>query len=598
MVTHKEIRKKFLEFFEKRGHKVIPSASLVPENDPSVLFTTAGMQPLVPYLLGEKHPEGKRLTNLQKVLRTKDIDEVGDVAHLTFFEMMGNWSLGGPDAENSDKGGYWKEEAIKWSYELLTSKEEGFGLDPSRLYITCFEGNDNASKDNVSASLWQKVGIPESRIYFLGIESNWWGAGDNGPSGPDSEMFYDLTLEGLGDLSKEEFIKADKEGKVVEIWNDVFMEYEKKDGKVIGKLSQQNVDTGAGLERFATVLQKKDNVYETDLFVAIMDKIEELAPKTDLKSMRIIADHIRSSVFLIGDGVEPSNTDRGYILRRLIRRAVRNAELLGMSGGALVEVARVVINDYGVLYKNLYEKGEQIQETIKKEEEKFRQTLERGLKQLEKLGQNISGKDAFDLYQSYGFPIEMTTEIAGGNGGSVDLKSFEEEFKKHSELSSSASVGKFKGGLSGTGEMEVKYHTATHLLNAALREVLGDVVEQKGSNITEERLRFDFSYPDKLTDEQKQKVEDLVNQKISEAIPVTFEEVSLEEARKMGAQGVFGEKYGEKVNVYKIGQGNKVFSLEICGGPHAKGTGELGKFKITKEESSSQGVRRIKAVLE
>jgi alanyl-tRNA synthetase len=597
MITHREIREKFLNFFEKRGHKIIPSASLVPENDPSVLFTTAGMQPLVPYLLGESHPEGNRLANIQKSIRTKDIEEVGDGVHLTFFEMMGNWSL----------GDYFKDDAIKWSYELLTSKEEGFGLNPDRLYITCFEGNRDASKDVESAKIWQSVGIPESRIFFMPAENNWWSPGDNGPSGPDTEIFYDLAPKGPDLDTKEDFIKADKVGRVVEIWNNVFMEFEKKEGKVVGNLSQQNVDTGAGLDRFAVVLQGKDNVYETDLFTEIMDKIEELAPHENKRSQRIIADHIRSAVFMIGDGVLPSNTDRGYILRRLLRRAVKNADLLGMSGGALVEIAHVVINDYGNLYKNLYESGKQIKEEIKKEEEKFRKTLEKGLKELEKLGNNVSGKDAFDLYQTYGFPIEMTEEIVKEKGGEVDLNSFNEELKKHSELSSTASAGKFKGGLAGEGVMETKYHTATHLLLASLQKVLGTDVEQRGSNITAERLRFDFSWPEKLTDDQRQQVEDLVNQKIEENLPVSFQEVTLDEAKKMGAHGIFDEKYGDKVKVYKIGPplpegfgeaSEKVFSLEICGGPHVTNTGDLGEFKIKKEESSSSGIRRIKAVLE
>jgi alanyl-tRNA synthetase len=587
-MTHSEIRKRFLDFFEQRGHKIIPSASLVPENDPSALFISAGMQPLVPYLLGQSHPDGKRLANVQKSLRTIDIDSVGDNRHLTFFQMLGNWSL----------GDYFKEDAIKWSYELLTSKSEGFGLDPSRLYITCFEGDQNAPKDEVSAKAWQKTGIPEHRIYFLGVEDNWWSVGENGPSGPDSEMFYDLTPDGLGDLSKEEFIDASDDGRVVEIWNDVFMEYQKKDGKVVGKLSQQNVDTGAGLERLAIVLQGKDNIYETDLFVKVMEKITELSNKEDLKGKRIIADHIRASVFLISDGVMPSNTDQGYILRRLIRRAVRQADLLEISEGGLIEIAGVVISEYGDVYGNLFEEEKKIKTEIQKESEKFRKTLRKGLKELSKLSGDISGKQAFDLYQTYGFPVEMTKEIIAEQGASVDSDGFKEELKKHSELSSTASAGKFKGGLSGHGEMETKYHTATHLLLASLREVLGGGVGQKGSNITEERMRFDFNYGEKLTDEEKQKIEDLVNQKIQEDLAVSWTEMSLDEAREVGAEGAFGEKYGERVKVYQIGQGDNVFSKEICGGPHVEQTGVLGKFRIVKEESSSQGVRRIKAVLE
>jgi len=583
-----DIRQKFLEFFAGREHTIIPSASLVPENDPSVLFTTAGMQPLVPYLLGEKHPEGKRLVNVQKCVRTTDIDEVGDNTHLTFFEMLGNWSL----------GDYFKEDAIKWSYELLTDKERGFGLDPKKLYITCFEGNDDAPRDEESAEIWKSIGIPESRIYFLGAEDNWWSPGENGPCGPDSEMFYDLTPEGLGEMSFEEFKKADDEGKIVEIWNDVFMEYEKKDGKVVGKLESKNVDTGAGLERLATVLQGKGNVYETDLFTPIIDEIKEESQSYIEESGKIIADHIRASVFMIGDGVRPSNKDAGYILRRLIRRAVRHADKIEMNKDALIGVAGIVINEYGDHYENLFEKGEEIKHTIAEEEKKFRETLSRGMKEFEKIEGDVSAKDAFDLYQSYGFPLEVTNDMAKEKGKKVDVEGFEKEFEKHQEVSRTASVGKFKGGLGDTSEMSLKYHTATHLLNVALRKVLGDHVEQKGSNITPERLRFDFSHPEKMTDEEKQKVENWINEIIEGDLPVSFEEVSLDEAKEMGATGVFGEKYGERVKVYKIGEADNIVSMEICGGPHVKRTGVLGKFKITKEESSSAGVRRIKAVLE
>jgi alanyl-tRNA synthetase len=597
-MNHEEIRKRFLGFFEKRGHSVIPSASLVPENDPSVLFTTAGMQPLVPYLLGQTHPAGKRLVNIQKCLRTGDIDEVGDSTHLTFFEMMGNWSL----------GDYFKEDAIKWSYELLTNKEEGFGLDPQRLYVTCFEGNENAPKDEESYKVWSEIfkanGVTGERIYFRPAEKNWWSAGENGPCGPDTEMFYDLTGTLNKGMTLEEYLKADDEQKIVEIWNDVFMEYLSKDGKVVGKLDNKNVDTGSGLERVSAVLQGKTNVFETDLFSGIIDRIKSLSPGEDsdknLKSRRIIADHIRSSVFLISDGVIPSNTEQGYILRRLIRRAVRNADLIGMTEGALGEVAEMVVNEYGGIYKNIFDLREKIREEIEKEEDKFRQTLVKGLKQLEKLGSNINGKDAFDLYQTYGFPVEMTKEILKEKGITFNQNDFDEELKKHSELSATSSAGKFKGGLAGTGEMEIKYHTATHLLNASLRKILGTTVEQKGSNITAERLRYDFSHPQKMTDEEIKKVEDLVNEKIKEELPVSFVEVSLEEARNMGALGVFGDKYGEKVKVYKIGpdKNGEFFSMEICGGPHVENTKGMGNFKITKEEASSAGIRRIKAILE
>lgn len=589
VMQSKEIREKFLKFFESRGHAIVPSASLVPENDPSVLFNTAGMQPLVPYLMGQEHPKGDRLASAQKCIRTQDIEEVGDNTHDTFFEMLGNWSL----------GDYFKEDAIKWSYEFLTSKEEGLGLDPSRLYVTVFEGDENAPRDDESLKIWESVGIPKNRIYFLGADSNWWSPGDNGPCGPDSEMFYDLTKEGLGDLSKEEYLKADEAQQIVEVWNDVFMEYEKKDGKIIGKLGQKNVDTGAGLERLAMVMQKTDNVFDTDLFADSMDKISSEAGKFDLRSARILADHIRTSVFMIADGVVPSNTDRGYILRRLLRRAVRYSDLLELSKGALVEIVEVVLNKYENVYSDLREQEEFIKSEVASEEEKFRSTLERGLKEFEKISDNnISGEDAFRLFSTYGFPIEVTVEMAQEKGITVDAKEFELEFKKHQELSRSGSEKKFKGGLADTSEMSTKYHTATHLLQQALREVLGDHVSQKGSNITSERLRFDFTHAVKMTDEEKKKVEDLVNEKINASLVVSYEDLPIEKAQDSGALGVFGEKYGDTVRVYKIGSEDTAFSLEICGGPHVENTSTLGHFKIKKEEASSAGIRRIKAVLE
>lgn len=568
---------------------MIPSASLVPVDDPSVLFITAGMQPLVPYLLGEKHPAGVRIADVQKCVRTQDIEEVGDKTHDTFFEMLGNWSL----------GDYFKKEAITWSYEFLTSKDEGLGLDPSRLYITVFEGDENAPRDTESAEIWESLGIPKERIYFLGSDSNWWSAGDNGPSGPDSEMFYDITEGGLGDLSRGEFLAADDKQEVVEIWNDVFMEYEKKDGKVIGKLNQKNVDTGAGLERLAMVMQKTDNVFETDLFKGLMDKINEVAPKGDEKAKRIVADHIRTSVFIIGDGVVPSNTDRGYVVRRLIRRAVRYGDMLGVTSDVFAELVDIVIDKYKNVYTNLSEQGEGIKKEIADEEVKFRKTLEKGIKELAKIeGDSISAKQAFDLYQTYGFPVEMTEELAQDKGVSVDVEGFKEEFKAHQALSRAGAEKKFKGGMAGHSDKEVQYHTATHLLHQALRTVLGNHVLQKGSNITPDRLRFDFSHGEKMTNEQKEAVEKLVNEKIQEALPVTWQEMTVDEARKQGAIGIFDENYSDKVKIYQVGSDEGVFSLEFCGGPHVENTSELGHFKIKKEQASSAGVRRIKAILE
>jgi alanyl-tRNA synthetase len=576
-----EIRKRFLEFFKIREHAIIPSASLVPENDSSVLFTTAGMQPLVPYLLGENHPQGDKLVNVQKCVRTQDIEEVGDNTHDTFFEMLGNWSL----------GAYFKEEAIRWSYELLTSKDEGFGLDPKRLYITCFAGDQDAPKDTESAEIWKSVGIPEHRIYFFGKEDNWWSPGDNGPCGPDTEMFYDTTEEGFGDLTEEEFKKADSEQKIAEIWNDVFMEYEKKDGKVIGKLAQKNVDTGAGLERLAMVLQKKDNIFDTDLFSGLMEQINELDSKVSLTGRRIIADHIRTSVFIISDGVTPSNTDRGYILRALLRRAIFEASKWHLP--SLDTFVDPVIKKYNEVYPNLLKQKETIHSVFKDEEIVFKKTLERGKKELNRLVEqkNVSGKDAFMLFSTHGLPLELTREYVQN----IDKNEYEEEKRKHKEISRSGAEKKFKGGLADTSEMSVKYHTATHLLHQALRDVLGSHVNQKGSNITPERLRFDFNFERKMTAEEIEQVEKIVNDKIYESIPVSYKDIPLEEAEKMGAIGLFEEKYGDKVRVYKIGD----YSLEYCGGPHVKNTSELsGVFKVKKEEAISQGVRRIKAILQ
>lgn len=596
----REIRTRFLNFFKARGHAIVPSAPLVPEHDPSVLFTTAGMHPLVPYLLGQAHPLGKRIANVQKCVRTQDIDEVGDATHDTFFEMLGNWSLGDPsEPDGIGRAGYFKEEAIKWSYELLTSKEEGFGLDPKRLYVTCFAGDSTASRDEESARIWQSVGIPENRIYFLPAKNNWWSPGDNGPCGPDTEMFYDVSEQGLGDLSHEEFLAADERQEVVEIWNDVFMEYEKRDGKVIGKLSQKNVDTGAGLERLAMILQQKPNIFETDLLLPILEVIRSRSTKQDARGERLVADHIRTVVFMIADGVYPSNVDRGYVLRRLLRRAVRYADTLGIPAGTLSNIAESVQSIYTDVYPELAEARETIAKEITKEEETFRTTLSRGLKEFEKISvDGISGEEAFLLFSSYGFPFELTQELAREKGIEVDEGAFQAALAAHQELSRTGAEQKFKGGLAGHSDMEVRYHTATHLLHQALADVLGSGVGQMGSNITAERLRFDFSHPAKMTDEEKQKVEDIVNQKIKEDLPVQRVVLSREEAEKTGARHFFKEKYGGEVSVYFVGPDlEHAYSKEFCGGPHVTHTGELGHFSITKEEAVASGIRRIKATL-
>lgn len=589
-MNSRDIRTIFLTFFEKRGHAIVPSASLVPENDPSVLFTTAGMQPLVPYLLGESHPKGQRIANVQKCVRTGDIEEVGDKTHDTFFEMLGNWSL----------GDYFKDDAIAWSYELLTSKEEGFGLDPERLYITVFAGNADAPRDEEAAAVWKKLGVPEHRIYYL--EDNWWSPGENGPCGPDSEMFYDITPEGLGGLSHEEFVAADDAQKVVEIWNDVFMEYEKKDGKVIGKLSQKNVDTGAGLERLAMVLQGTDNIFDTDLFAPIAASIREKAEKEDERAMRIVTDHIRTAVFLIEAGVRPSNTDRGYILRRLLRRAVRYGDVLGLEHGALTDISEAVVTLYKDVYPELADVRDTIAEEIGKEEEKFRATLAQGMKEFEKIMERsekeISGTDAFVLFSTYGFPFDMTVELAEERSLSVDEKGFTKEMDEHKVSSRTASEGKFKGGLGGDSEKTRALHTATHLLLAALRKELGADVHQAGSNITEERLRFDFTHPEKVERDVLDRVEAFVNDVISRDVEVCVEEMPKEKAKESGVEGSFWEKYPDTVKVYSIADDDAVYSRELCGGPHVERTGGMGTFRIKKEESSSAGVRRIKAVLE
>ncbi len=590
-----EIRNKFLKFFESKGHKIIPSASLVPENDPSVLFNTAGMQPLVPYLLGQKHPMGTRLCDAQKCVRTGDIDEVGDNRHLTFFEMLGNWSL----------GDYFKEDAIAWSFEFLTNKETGLGLDVNRIYVTVFEGDENAPRDNEAYEIWKKY-LSENRIYFLPAKNNWWSAGENGPCGPDTEIFYDTNEIALGDMTHDEFVKADDEGRVIEIWNNVFMEYEKKEGKVIGKLAQHNVDTGMGLERITMVCQGVKTVFDTDLFEYIFGAFNHLRPKNDsILYKRIIADHIRTAVFMIGDGVIPSNTDRGYVLRRIIRRMVRYSDLLGLPNNSLHFIATSVVHKYEITYPYIGAQSNNIELEINKEEEKFRQTLEKGLKEFEK------GEDPFILFTTYGFPIELTLELAKEKGREIDLEDFNKKLKEHQELSRTASAGMFKGGLANHSEKTTRLHTAHHLLLAGLQNVIDKNIKQRGSNITEERLRIDFMFDRKLTDEEKNKVEDWVNDKIQRGLKVVRRELPLAEAEKLGAEMEFGAKYPEVVSVYFIGgdhQSDLVgtptsptggdVSIEFCGGPHVENTKELGHFKIQKEEASSAGVRRIKAVLE
>jgi len=588
-MTSSELRTKFLDFFEKKGHKIIPSASLVPENDPTVLFTTAGMHPLVPFLLGEKHPQGNRLTSCQKCIRTGDIDEVGDDTHCTFFEMLGNWSL----------GDYGKEEAIKMSFEFLTKKLE-ISLD--RLAVTCFKGDKDAPKDEESAKIWESLGIKKNRIAFLGKEDNWWGpAGQTGPCGPDTEMFY-WKLNNIP--APEKFDAEDKNW--VEIWNDVFMEYVKtKNGKYI-EAEQKNIDTGMGLERTLAVLDGKENVFETDLFLPIIKKIEDLSQKKYIenkKKFRIIADHIKASVFLSSEGIEPSNIERGYILRRLLRRAIRHGKTLKMPKDFLVELVKLVIENYKNIYPTLTKKEDNIVFVVRQESEKFEKTLEEGLRQFEKM-EKISGKDAFNLFQTYGFPIEITQELSKEKDIKINIEEFNKELKNHQELSRTASAGMFKGGLADNSEATTKLHTTAHLMLAGLRKVLGDHVFQKGSNITAERLRFDFTHPEKLNSGQLKDVENFVNGIIDKDLPVRCEEMSLEQAKEINAMGVFESKYGDlsaqtgKVKVYSVGEKDEIISREICGGPHVDRTGILGHFKIIKEESSSSGVRRIKATLQ
>ncbi len=578
-----EIRNKYLNFFERHGHKIIPSASLIPENDPSVLFNTAGMQPLVPYLLGQKHPEGTRLTDYQKCIRTNDIEEVGDNRHLTFFEMLGNWSL----------GDYFKKESIEMSFEFLTKELE---IPVEKLSVTCFGGNETIEKDEETASYWEQAGIPRERIYFL--KDNWWIAGETGPCGSDTEIFYDT---GKPKCSPECNPDCDC-GKYVEIWNNVFMQFYKHEDGSITQLKQKNVDTGLGLERVNMLLQGKETPYDTELFIPIMKKLEELQKVDSIYSRRVVAEHLRSSMMIIADGGRPSNLDRGYILRRLIRRMIRQMNKLQIDLNELSGLIDLNIDNLKEMYPELAKNRETIKQVILEEKDKFVKTLAHGEKEFQKEmkrhkeqgKEQLEGKVVFKLYDTYGFPPEVTQDLAKENNMTLDMDEFDKLFKKHQEKSRAGSEQKFKGGLASTGEMEVKYHTATHLLNAALKLVIGKDAHQRGSNITSERLRFDFNCDHKLTNEEKQKVEDIINEWIKQDLPVTKQEMKKEEAVKSGAECMFIEKYPDIVTVYTIGDVSK----EICGGPHVEHTGVLGHFKIKKEESSSSGVRRIKAILE
>ena len=587
-----DLRAMFLKFFQDHGHAVISSASVIPENDPTVLFTTAGMHPLVPYLMGQKHPAGTRLTDVQKCVRTGDIEDVGDFSHLTFFEMLGNWSL----------GDYFKKEMIPWSWEFLTS-EKYLGLPKDRLAFTVFAGDKDCPRDEESANLWRSCGVADDHIFYLPKENNWWGpAGVTGPCGPDTEMFIITDKEPCGpDCSP-----ACSCGRYLEIWNDVFMQYNKKENGTFEPLAQKNVDTGMGLERTICVLNGKKSVYETDLFENILGKIAELSGKTygedeaTTKAFRIIADHMRTSTFIMGDdrGVSPANVDQGYVLRRLIRRAVRYGMEIGMPEGFTGEIAKVIIEQYKDVYPELKRNEAFVLEQLALEETRFAKTLKQGNREFEKLAQRvkdgrIDGESAFHLYDTYGFPVEMTCELAKDAGLTVDMEGFKECFKKHQATSQAGAEQRFKGGLADHSAQSARLHTATHLLHAALRKVLGDEVAQKGSNITAERLRFDFSFGRKMTKEEIAEVERLVNEAIDAHAPIVCEEMTVPEAQAQGAIGLFTSKYGENVKVYTMGP----YSKEICGGPHATNTGDLKSFKIQKEESSSAGVRRIKAVI-
>jgi alanyl-tRNA synthetase len=575
-----DLKKKFLEFFKSKNHAIIPSSSLIPENDPTVLFTTAGMHPLVPYLIGQKHSLGKRLANCQKCLRTDDIEEVGDSTHLTFFEMLGNWSL----------GNYFKKESIEYSYEFLTKILK---LKKERIYITCFKGDKDSPKDEESFKIWQSLGIKKERIFFLGKKDNWWGpVGAQGPCGPDTEIYYDT----LKEKCSRDCMPSCSCGKYVEIWNNVFMQYNKTSHGYI-ELKQKNVDTGMGLERTAMILQNKNDIFETDLFIKIIKKIEDLSNKKDKRSIRIIADHLRASVFILSEKISPSNVDQGYILRRLIRRSIRHGNLIGIKNKFSEEIAEIIIKQYNKDYPELEKNKKFILNELNLEEEKFEKTLINGLnkfkEEIPKLKYIIPKELAFNLFTTYGFPLEMIKEVAKENNLKVDEQGFNELFQRHQEISRKGAEQKFKGGLINNSEEVVRMHTATHLLHKALRDILGNHVRQMGSNITKERLRFDFINPKALTKDEIKKVEDLVNKKIKENLEVKRLEIKYEDAIKKGALAFFKEKYPEIVSVYKIGD----YSMELCGGPHVSNTKEIKNFKIIKEEAVSSGVRRIKAVV-
>ncbi len=586
MITTKDLREKFLNFFVGKGHQIIDGASLIPENDPTVLFTTAGMHPLVPYLLGEKHPAGRRLVNYQKCIRTGDIEEVGDNTHLTFFEMLGNWSL----------GDYFKEEAISWSWEFLTSPK-WLGINPTRIAVSVFAGDEDAPRDDESAQIWQKLGVPDHKIAYLPKKNNWWGpAGQTGPCGPDTEMFYWI---GEGDPPVDSNPGNDEQ-RWVEIWNDVFMQYHKTAEGKYEPLKQRNVDTGMGLERTVAVLNGYPSVYQVDTLEPIYDQVKKIAQdKDNVRALRVITDHVRAAVMIMGDdkGVAPSNLDQGYVVRRLLRTAIRRGREVGIEDSFLPLLAEKVIETLGDVYDEIKRNAERVLADIKTEEEKFRRVLKSGEDKVKVYLQNgrISGEDAFELYSTYGFPVE---EIERMGVKIIDKDKFYQKIKEHQELSRQGAKQKFAGGLADHSEEVKRLHTATHLLHAALRRVLGSHVIQKGSNITKERLRFDFSHPEKMTAEQIKEVEDLVNEQIQKGLPVYFEEMSMEEAKAKGAIGLFTQKYGERVKVYTIGDQDNPFSREICGGPHVTNTKELGHFKIVKEQASSAGVRRIKAILE
>ena len=593
-LSSRELRQLYLDFFRSKGHAVIPSASLIPENDPTVLFTTAGMHPLVPYLMGQKHPAGTRLTDVQKCVRTGDIDEVGDTSHCTFFEMLGNWSL----------GDYFKKESIAWSWEFLTD-EKWLGIPKDKLSFTCFEGDADAPRDTVSHDRWVEMGVDPSHIVYLPKKHNWWGpAGLTGPCGPDTEIFYDTGRPACGPDCKA----GCDCGKYLEIWNNVFMEYNKVGEGKFEPLAQKNVDTGMGLDRTIATLQGVESVFDTDAFSGIIELIGKLShhsykeSEATVKAFRIIADHIRCATFILGDqrGVTPSNVDQGYILRRLIRRSIRYAMQLNIPRYGLVDVAAAVIDQYGDVYPELEENREKVLSELKREENRFADTLKKGIKEFNKTAASaqdgkIDGVSAFHLYDTYGFPIELTMELAQEKGITVDVDGFHAAFAEHQKKSQAGATQRFKSGLADHQEATTALHSATHLLHKALRVVLNDdTISQKGSNITAERLRFDFSFPRKLTPEELKAVEDLVNEQIGRKMPITCEEMTVAEAKAQGAIGLFESKYGERVKVYTMGD----FSKEICGGPHAENTGDLGHFVIKKEEASSSGVRRIKAVLE